>query len=203
MALFKVYRGDSSALPGGKNPTDKTKLHDGYAYFCTDSGEFFIDVDFGGTIGIKRVQVNAEYATGLKDGSTTVEIDDIVLTTDIIDIDHGGTGASTKAAARTNLEVYSKGEVDTEIGKVTEKAYEATLSVGNWTKQGEQYIYNYANANLKCGKGGNVPPLITYTSNLDEYSKIDEATCTVGTGIKFVTSKQPTKDIGIIVIDQG
>ena len=39
MALFKVLRGNRSNLPGAK--------HDGWAYFCTDTGEFFIDYDTG------------------------------------------------------------------------------------------------------------------------------------------------------------
>ena len=36
MALFKVLRGDRVNL-------DKYDFHDGYAYFCSDTGEFFID----------------------------------------------------------------------------------------------------------------------------------------------------------------
>lgn len=36
MALFKVLRGDRVNL-------DNYAFHDGYAYFCSDTGEFFID----------------------------------------------------------------------------------------------------------------------------------------------------------------
>lgn len=36
MALFKVLRGDRANL-------DAYGFHDGYAYFCSDTGEFFID----------------------------------------------------------------------------------------------------------------------------------------------------------------
>lgn len=36
MALFKVLRGDRANL-------DNYAFHDGYAYFCSDTGEFFID----------------------------------------------------------------------------------------------------------------------------------------------------------------
>lgn len=39
MALFKVLRGNRENLPETK--------HDGWAYFCTDTGEFFIDYDTG------------------------------------------------------------------------------------------------------------------------------------------------------------
>ncbi len=37
MALFKIFRGTSQNLP--------TSVHDGYAYFTTDDGKFYIDVD--------------------------------------------------------------------------------------------------------------------------------------------------------------
>ena len=37
MALFKVLRGNRQNLP--------SERHDGWAYFCSDTGEFFIDYD--------------------------------------------------------------------------------------------------------------------------------------------------------------
>lgn len=39
MALFKVNRGNSTTLPD----LDPDKNTDGWAYFCTDTGEFYID----------------------------------------------------------------------------------------------------------------------------------------------------------------
>ena len=49
MALFKVLRGKSNAL------SSITKK-DGYAYFCTDEGSFWIDyIDDSGTIYRKKV----------------------------------------------------------------------------------------------------------------------------------------------------
>ena len=42
MALFKVNRGNRATLPQTKN--------DGYAYFCTDTGEFYIDYKVGNTV---------------------------------------------------------------------------------------------------------------------------------------------------------
>ena len=59
----------------------------------------------------------------------------------------------------------------------------------------------YSNANLTCGKAGNVPPIVTYTSNLEEYSKIDHADATVGVGITFYTKEQPESDIALVIID--
>lgn len=35
MALFKINRGNEVNLP--------QELHDGYAYFCTDTKKFYID----------------------------------------------------------------------------------------------------------------------------------------------------------------
>ena len=46
MALFKIFRGSSSALPEG--------LHDGYAYFTTDDGKFYIDT------ATKRTLINPD-----------------------------------------------------------------------------------------------------------------------------------------------
>lgn len=109
MALFKVYRGDSTALPGGKdgwtdasgNRLAQHKMVDGYAYFCTDTGEFFIDVDFKGSVGLVRKQITSLSAEKLhkKDssGDITLEIDNIVQTSDIIDVEHGGTGVTSLA----------------------------------------------------------------------------------------------------------
>lgn len=116
-------------------------------------------------------------------------------------IKYGGTGATTAAAARTNLDVYSKSEADNKINESTTIAYTVTLASGNWYQSGELYLYNYANTALKCGRNGNVPPIITWTSNQDSYNKIDSAEATVGQGILFQSSEKITEDIGIIVID--
>ena len=116
-------------------------------------------------------------------------------------ISAGGTGATTAAAARTNLDVYSKGETNNKIDEVTTLAYSATLAQASWVQSGDTYTYTYSNTNLKCGKNGNVPPIITWTSNQDDYNKIDDAQATVGTGIIFTANKAIEGDIGIIIID--
>ena len=68
MALFKVYRGHEDNLP-----TTKT---DGYAYFCTNTGSFYIDhKDTSGVL--VRSKISARYADKLRyvqDGET-IEID--------------------------------------------------------------------------------------------------------------------------------
>lgn len=62
MALFKIFRGTSENLP--------TKMHDGYAYFTTDDGKFYIDTSN------KRILVNPDTSSAdkiayLKDGVMT------------------------------------------------------------------------------------------------------------------------------------
>lgn len=308
MALFKIYRGDRNNLPGGWNAEngtvqDVSKLHDGYAYFCADTGELFIDVDLAGDGSkLKRVQINALAATKLKKNATEfIDIDDIVLTTDIIDVEHGGTGATSlqlnavlvgngtntvkaipaslgafyvdntaqapkfgvlpvaqgglgastlenggilrgngtnavsalsgvgvlysatkgapqfgivpltlggtgansAAGARGNLDVYSKGEVNTELAKVATVSYTHTLVVNSWIQEGDSYVSTWTEPKLQCGKAHNVPPLITYTSNKEEYSKIGHADADYASHtIKFYIDNVPSKDIGIIIVDQ-
>lgn len=58
MALFKVCRGNETDLPSAKN--------DGWAYFCTDTGNFYIDhIDSSGAL--VRTQINASCANKLRD----------------------------------------------------------------------------------------------------------------------------------------
>ena len=58
MALFKISRGDSSNLPSTKT--------DGWAYFCADSGSFYIDYeDADGNL--QRKQINESDIKSLKD----------------------------------------------------------------------------------------------------------------------------------------
>jgi hypothetical protein len=80
------------------------------------------------------------------------------------------------------------------------------LLAENWTASSNSdgdsiYTYYYANSSITCGTDGTVPPIITYTSNLDEYGKISKATATSGLGIVFEISEKPENDIGIIIID--
>lgn len=42
MALFKILRGTANKIMSGENTT---QIHDGWAYFSTDDGKFYIDVD--------------------------------------------------------------------------------------------------------------------------------------------------------------
>lgn len=58
MALFKITRGAESDLPSTK--------HDGYAYFCTDTGSFYIDYkENESSTDIKRMKITAGKADRL------------------------------------------------------------------------------------------------------------------------------------------
>lgn len=113
----------------------------------------------------------------------------------------GGTGAADVATARSNLDVYSKTETDTVVNGAKSLQYTTTLTASGWVSSGDSFTYNYSNAALACGSDGTVSPIISYTSNLDEYSKIDSAEATPGVGIVFTTVEQPASDIGILIID--
>lgn len=68
MSLFKVSRGSEANLP--------TKKTDGWAYFCTDTGSFWID-HFNSDNTLVRSKISANFADKLryvKDG-TTIELD--------------------------------------------------------------------------------------------------------------------------------
>lgn len=259
MALFQVFRGPEEGL-------NDVPCHNGYAYFCEDTGNFFIDI--GNNDG-DRVQVNAYAAQVLKasDG-TEIDIDDLFLKSMTLAVEKGGTGrttltanalligdgtnpikmvsigenqilagdaasgvkgidgtgvlfrlagsapefgtlpislggtnATSAAQARQNLDVYNKQEVDDKVNTATTKAYTTTLTVGGWLSQDSKFVYNYTNSDLKCGAAGDVPPTITYTSNLEEYSKIEKAEATRGTGIVFTIAEKPSENIGIIIVD--
>ena len=68
MSLFKVLRGSEANLP--------TKKTDGWAYFCTDTGSFWIDhKDANDTLVRSKISANfADKLRYIKDGET-VELD--------------------------------------------------------------------------------------------------------------------------------
>lgn len=272
MALFRIFKGPEEGL-------NEVPRREGYAYFTTDKGNFYIDIksdEFAadGTtvtnaVGI-RVQVNAKGAQGIFDGAgNLIDINDLMLADTKLEVDQGGTGAetltlnailvgngtnpvkmisidegkiligdptdgvtglsgigalyattanapefgtlpisvggtgaTTPAKARENLEVYSQTEVDDKVLPVTTTAWETTLFANQWVGTTVPFTYVYTNESITCGKAGNVPPIITYLSNRDEYSLIDSADIDLSTHqITFSASKKPTGDIKIIITD--
>lgn len=194
MALFKPFYGSEEEL-------NQVLYHEGYAYFTVaDTKCLFVDVNG------KRHKINAEFAEKLRylgaDGNyIEIDVEDLLLSSDIIPIASGGTGASDAAGARANLEVYSKTEVDNKVSNVSTTSYTATLLSSGWVNNNGVYEYTYTNSNLKCGEDGTVPPIISFLSNQEEYSKISSAEATAGTGIVFQCTEAPTSNIGIVIID--
>lgn len=111
MALFKVHRGNETNLP--------VEMTDGWAYFCTDSGNFYID--WLNRSALTRTQINANYASNLKylDGDEYTEIDATTLvqgfTTMWTDISNLKTNKAP-ASALTD----AKSHTDAEIAKFVE-----------------------------------------------------------------------------------
>ena len=81
--------------------------------------------------------------------------------------------------------------------------YTATLAAASWSGASAPYTYTLSLPALKCGANGAVSPIISPTSNIEEYSLIDSATATAGSGIVFSASTKPTSAIGIIIVDIG
>ncbi len=90
-----------------------------------------------------------------------------------------------------------------KISSATTVAYRHTITVNSWAASGDEFTSVWEQPDLRCGVSGDVPPIITYTSNQEEYAEIEKAEATRGVGITFTTTSKPTADIGIIIIDHG
>ncbi len=167
MALFDIFRGTEEELM-------RKKLHAGYAYFCEDTGKFFIDISDGedGTeTDLYRIPINSKAANGLLRDDNYIEADSFATLED--------------------------------IDSVTSKAYSATLIASQWSKDGDKWRYCYRNRDIKCGSEGNIPPLIACTSGEKDYALIAGAEATSGVGIDFWAEGKPSGDISITVTDIG
>lgn len=149
---------------------------------------------FGTSEEFKSVPLHAGYMYLTEDGDLYGDVEETDGTVTRIQIN--GYAASVLRAANGTDEV----DYDDVIA-ATSVAYEATLYASGWVANSGTYTYTYSNTDLTCGKAGDVPPIVTYTSNLDEYSKIDSAEATAGVGITFTASEAFSNDIGIIIID--
>ena len=113
----------------------------------------------------------------------------------------GGTGATNAADARSNLDVYSKSEVDAKTAGGVSTCYSVSVKSTDWALSGNYYIYNYNNTDLKCGSDGKVPPIIRCRTGQESYNKINRATATAGSGIQFRSSEAITGNMLIDIID--
>lgn len=193
MALLKF-------LNGPENDLSTQPFHEGYVY-VTDNGNMFTDVTILGSE--IRLQINGKYASALrKADGTIININDLVKTSDVIDIAHGGTAATTATAARANLDIYSTSEVDDGIEEVASDSKTFSIAPSEWVVNGDKFTKTISYPEMTCGKKGNVPPIITPTFNVTEYNKIDSAIVDIATKtIKLTISEKPTSTIGFIVVD--
>jgi hypothetical protein len=100
MALFKINRGLSENIP--------STITDGYAYFCTDTGELFIDyADEDGKL--YRQQMNAKKATQDASGN--------VITTTYVD--NSTFNAHTATHAPSNAEKNQNAFSNIKVGSTT------------------------------------------------------------------------------------
>lgn len=113
--LFSILKGNSANIS-----TDKTKFHEGWAYFTPDTGKFYIDAKVGSTD--KRILINPDYVTesaltsalsGKSDTSHTH--DDRYYTENEID-----SMLLYKAASDHNHDdrYYTESEIDTKLNSI-------------------------------------------------------------------------------------
>lgn len=150
MALFKVLRGDETNLPASMN--------DGWAYFCTDTGNFYIDWDNGENL--VRTQINSNYANKLRymDDEELVEINpqDIALKSDIPEF---GTLATKDSVSKSDLATdiqASLGKADTALQSFTE----TDPTVPAWAKASTKPNYTASEVGL-----GNVDNVKQYSAS--------------------------------------
>ena len=139
----------------------------------------------------------------------------------------GGTGGATSAAARTNLEVYSKTETNAEVAKATTtRMYNGTANItlqtgnGYWIEDSEngRFIQTVTVRGLTCGPNNDLPPLIgiydTIETTAADRAALEEAYALIYRAyanpyppdtnystIQFIASERPTIEIPLIIID--
>lgn len=123
------------------------------------------------------------------------------LAADIYDWAKAATKPSYNTSELTNDSgfVSSTETVEANLVNNLTISYSATLTPANWIANGSNFVYNYSNTSLRAF----VCPIITCTSNTNEYGYINNAEATSGSGIIFTATKKPTANIELIIIDMG
>ena len=123
------------------------------------------------------------------------------LAADIYDWAKAATKPSYNTSELTNDSgfVSSTETVEANLVNNLTISYSATLTPANWIANGSNFVYNYSNTSLRAF----VCPIITCTSNINEYGYINDAEATSGSGIIFTATKKPAANIELIIIDMG
>lgn len=128
MALFKVNRGNSATLP--------VVMTDGWAYFCTDTGEFFIDyADSNGEL--HRKQINADEAKKL----AGYDISNILNSSEV--------EIPTSAAVKTYID---NAQIQSDLGQTDETASDYVKGIIRQESLPEGYPYKENKAILNINK---------------------------------------------------
>lgn len=141
----------------------------------------------------------------IKVGNGTHNFNDLAWTSglaaDIYDWAKAATKPSYSTSELTNDSGFISSTETVEANLVNNLtiSYSATLTPANWTAKGNNFVYNYSNTSLRAF----VCPIITCTSNTNEYGYINDAEATGGSGIVFTATKKPTANIELIIIDMG
>lgn len=141
----------------------------------------------------------------IKVGDGTHNFNDLAwasgLAADIYDWAKAATKPSYSTSELTNDSGFISSTETVEANLINNLtiSYSATLTPANWTAKGSNFVYNYSNTSLRAF----VCPIITCTSNTNEYGYIDDAEATGGSGIVFTATKKPTANIELIIIDMG
>lgn len=106
MALFKIEKGLSTNLVN-----NRPYAHEGYCYFTTDDGKFYIDIEGDGAsqaaLGVNRIALNAEKADKDGDGNviknTYLPITGGTLTGDLTATSFSGIGTNLTALNASNI----------------------------------------------------------------------------------------------------
>lgn len=110
--------------------------------------------------------------------------------------------AGTAVQLDNGEEILDIDDINDMIDKATTTTYNISIAKNNWvTNSSGGYKYVYINTGLKCGKNGEVPPIIACRNNQTDYDKITGGDATAGVGITFYISQMPTASIDLTVID--
>lgn len=174
MALFQIFNGN-------ENDLDSIPFHEGYAYFCKNSGSFYIDTIVNGNN--KRVPISSHGL--LDDEGNFTDYDEFLQTGDADDI---------KDAVKTNT--FTK--------TLASNAWQLDAS----SQQQKQTI---SILGLRCGSGATPPEIICTSGNTEydkiERAVATPAIDASSNGqIDFYIRAGytvPTTDIGLLIVDFG
>lgn len=138
MALFKVNRGNSSSLP--------SQMTDGWAYFCTDTAEFFIDyADENDALHRKKINADdiADLTSRLDELTdetrsciVDVSVSGRYLTYTFVDGSSGRTSIIGKSGTSENSEIFNDYTNNSAVGKYSH-AEGFKTATGNYAAHAE------------------------------------------------------------------